>query len=176
MLLLLLSVLILWTVYFFTNYNYFIAGSIVFSVLFYGFFLFFIFNKKRASAVFKNEKKYFSRKFETGQVNLLIEKLNNLMIEQKLYKNPSLKLPDVADQLDITIHQLSQLLNDNLGKSFSVFINEHRVEEAKALLFKNTKYTLEAIGNQAGFNSKTTFFTTFKKLVGTTPSKYQAQF
>lgn len=174
--LLLASILILWVVYFLIPYNYFITGSIVFSIFFYGFFLFFVFNKKKAVAVFSNKKKYNNGGLETQQVNLLIEKLNNLMTRQKLFKNPSLKLSDLAYKLNITTHQLSQLLNDNLGKSFSAFINEYRVEEAKLLLFQNTKYTLEAIGNQAGFKSKTTFFTTFKKMVGMTPSRYKAQF
>lgn len=173
--LLLMGTLILWAVYFFTSYNYFIAGSITFSALFYCFFLFFVFNKKIVLEIFKSERKNLINQLENDEIITLIEDLYSLMENQKLFKNPTLKSSEVALELGITIHQFSQLLNDNLGKNFSVFVNEYRVEEAKKLLFKNTKYTLEAVGNQAGFNSKTSFFNTFKKIAGTTPSKYQTK-
>jgi AraC-like DNA-binding protein len=74
--------------------------------------------------------------------------------------------------MDVSQHLLSQLLNDNLGKSFSKFINEYRVNEAKTLIKNNKKFTLEAIGFDAGFSSKSTFYATFKKIVGVTPSQF----
>jgi AraC-like DNA-binding protein len=67
------------------------------------------------------------------------------------------------------------LLNDNLGKSFALFINEYRIEEAKHLLKENNSFTLEAIGFEAGFSSKSTFYATFKKVTGQTPSEFKKQ-
>jgi len=173
---LLSSTLILWTIFFFVDLSYFIIGSITFSVLFYSFFLYFFFRKKQASLIFQNDIKYADKKIDDNRANTLLEQLYTYMREQKPYRNPALKSLDVAGQLNISTHQLSQLLNDNLGKSFAVFVNEYRIEEAKRIIRDNTKYTLEAIGNESGFNSKSTFYTTFKRIVGKTPAKYKEQF
>jgi len=93
-----------------------------------------------------------------------------------LYKDTDVKLQSVAKNIHISTHKLSQLLNDNLGKSFNSFINDHRVEEAKRLLRENDQFTLEAIGFESGFSSKSSFYATFKKVVGKTPSEFQKQF
>lgn len=65
------------------------------------------------------------------------------MNTEELYKNPNLKLSDVASRMNISAHQLSQLLNDNLGKSFSTYINEYRIDDAceksKAVLISRSK-------------------------------------
>lgn len=70
------------------------------------------------------------------------------------------------------MHQLSQVLNDNMGKNFTVFINEYRINEACNIIVSDNKLTLEGIGYEVGFNSKSTFFSTFKKLKGTTPAMF----
>lgn len=107
--------------------------------------------------------------------NPLIVQLKEFMDAKKPFKNPNLKSSDIANELSISTHQLSQLLNDSIGKSFSNFVNEYRVEEAKQIISSNTKYTLDAIGKESGFNSKSTFYTYFKRVVGVTPSKYREQ-
>jgi AraC-like DNA-binding protein len=168
-------VFILWNIYFFISYSYFIVGSIVFSVLFYAFFLFFIIKKKQRALIFVGEQKYAAKKIDNSTAQELVEKLEILMQLKKLYLNPNLKSSDVSVALNISTHQFSQLLNDNLKKSFSVYINHYRIEEAKQLIKSNSKYTLEAIGNESGFNSKSTFYTTFKRIVGVTPSTYKEQ-
>jgi len=168
--------LILWIIFFFVDFSYFIIGSITFSVLFYSFFLYFFFRKKQASWIFQNDIKYADKKIDDNKANTLLEQLYAYMRDQKPYRNPALKSLDVAAQLNISTHQLSQLLNDNLGKSFAIFVNDYRIEEAKRIIRDNTKYTLEAIGNESGFNSKSTFYTTFKRIVGKTPAKYKEQF
>ena len=58
-------------------------------------------------------------------------------------------------------------------KGFAHFINEKRVERAKKLLVNNHHLSLEGIGYEAGFNSKSSFFATFKKLTGQTPAQYK---
>ncbi len=173
--LLLIAVLILWLIYFFISFSYFITGSIVFSILFYSFYFFFLFKKKERALVFKKTKKYGDKKIEDSKATELIQKLEFFIKEQKPYKNADLKSLDIAKALDISTHQFSQLLNDNLGKSFSEFINTYRIEEAKRIIQFNTKYTLDAIGYESGFNSKTTFYNTFKRITGVTPAKYRAQ-
>ena len=81
---------------------------------------------------------------------------------------------DIAEELNITSNRLSQLLNDNLGKGFSLYLNEYRVGEAeKLLLSSNDRYTIEAIGYESGFRSKSSFFSIFKKINGNTPSTFK---
>ena len=176
LILFLLSILILWCIYFFVNFSYFVIGSITFSALFYSFFLYFVFNKKERAKIFPNEKKYAVKRIDNSTETIIVKKLTDLMKEDKLYKKSNLKLKDLAENLELSSHQISQLLNDNLGKSFSEFINEYRIEEAKQLIRSNTKYTLEAIGNESGFNSKSMFYKYFKSIVGMTPKKYREEF
>jgi AraC-like DNA-binding protein len=82
-------------------------------------------------------------------------------------------LQDIAKELGVTPNTLSHLINDYLGKSFSIYLNEFRIEEAKKILVTNEQFTIEAIGYEAGFNSKSSFFATFKKFTKTTPAAYK---
>ena len=117
-----------------------------------------------------------SLKIEIEAASSLIELLHKVMHEKQFHRNTNVKLNDIAKELRISSHQLSQLLNDNLGKSFALFINEYRIDEAKQLLEEKNKFTLEAIGFEAGFSSKSNFYATFKKVTGHTPSEYKKQF
>ena len=117
-----------------------------------------------------------SQKIETYTANSISAKLSSIMTEERPYTNAGLKIKDLADLLEISTHQLSQLLNDNFGKNFTSYINEFRIEASKEMIISNKTYTLEAIGYECGFNSKSTFFTTFKKLTGTTPAAYKKNY
>ena len=161
--------------YFFVSFTYFVIGSIIFSLVFYAFYISFLLNKKVRFQIFGLEEKYQSKKMDSYEIAPLVQQLRAIMLRQKLHRNPKLKLTDLAQELGIPSHQFSQLLNDNLGKSFSTFVNEYRIDEAKQLIQSNTKYTLDAIGKESGFNSKSSFYTSFKQLVGVTPSKYREQ-
>lgn len=103
------------------------------------------------------------------------EKIEQIIIGQKEYLNATFSAEILADTLQISKSHLSRIFNSDLNCSFSDYINTARVEEAKKHL-KNpefSNYTLVAIGLEAGFNSKTTFNTTFKKMTGQTPSQFR---
>lgn len=168
------GVSIIWLSYNIGSYTSYIVGALSFSFIFYLLLLLWLFKRNKSTLFFKEKVKYENKKIDTKEVTSIIERLA-VIKDKKLFKNPNLKLSDIANQLNISSHQLSQLLNDNLGKSFSLFINEFRIEEAKQLLISNEAYTIETIGYDCGFNSKSTFFTTFKKITGTTPSKYKKE-
>ena len=168
------GVLIIWLSYNIASYTSYIVGALSFSFVFYLLVLLWLFKKNKNTLFFDEKEKYENRKIDAEKVKSIIEKLT-VIKDKKLFKNPNLKLLDIAKQLNISSHQLSQLLNDNLDKSFSLFINELRVEEAKQLLISNNVHTIETIGYDCGFNSKSTFFTTFKKITGTTPAKYKKE-
>ena len=107
--------------------------------------------------------------------NKNIEAFEIFIRQEKNYLDNNLSLDVVAEKLDINKSYLSRIINAQLGKNFTDYVNELRVEEAKTYM-GNTEfanYTLVAIGLEAGFNSKTTFNNAFKKFTGKTPSEYR---
>ena len=99
----------------------------------------------------------------------------SLMEKEKLYAETELTLKQLADRLQYPTYQVSQAINEGTGKNFYDLVNGYRVEEAKRLLSdsKNENYTILSVGFEAGFNSKTTFNTVFKKFTGVTPTEYK---
>lgn len=144
------------------------GGSLVFSFVLYANFLIF-FNKKYQSTETKEVNKYSSKKISDELAVNFVSRLDKLMDSEELYKNPNLKLSDLATRMNISAHQLSQVLNDNIGKSFSTYINEYRINEACEKIESGSYLKIEEIGYEVGFNSKSTFFSTFKKIKNTTP-------
>ncbi len=99
------------------------------------------------------------------------------MADKKPFLDAKLSLHQLAEQLTISPHTLSRIINTGYEKNFSDFVNHYRVEEFKRLLKETdaTNWTLLAIAFEAGFNSKTTFNTVFKKTTGMTPDAYRKQ-
>ena len=152
---------------------FYIFGPLSFSIIFYFYLYFLVFHPQRSIFLFQKTAKYLQRKFGEHQAKDLLQKLKSLMEEKQLYKRAHLKLEDVAKEVNLSTHQLSQLLNDNLGKRFSQWVNEYRVREACRLFKTQDHLSLEGIGFDVGFSSKSTFYATFRKIKGTTPSKYR---
>ncbi|MEX2370745.1 MAG: AraC family transcriptional regulator [Bacteroidales bacterium] len=96
------------------------------------------------------------------------------MEQEKPYLDRELTISDVALDLHIPRHFITEVINNHMGKNFYYLINEYRVEEFK-LRLTDPKYknlTILAIAYDSGFNSKSAFNTVFKDLTGTTPSLY----
>jgi AraC-like DNA-binding protein len=155
----------------------YIIGPVVFSFFLYLTILFYLHNAGAENALpektpgppAKPEKK----KISESDAQVWIAKLEKVLQEKKLYKDPNLKLTNMAKEIGISPHLLSQLLNENMGKSFSTYINEYRVEEACRLIGSNGHLSFEAIGYEVGYNSKSTFYTSFKKIKDTTPALFK---
>ncbi|WP_051584683.1 helix-turn-helix domain-containing protein [Pedobacter jeongneungensis] len=154
-----------------------ISGALFFSFVLYLNTFLFISRKKTSNLLSGNQDliRYANKKIAPEQAIVLTEKLEKIILDEELYKNPDLKLNDLSKKINISGHQLSQLLNDNLGKSFAAYINEFRINEACGLMLNNSSIKLEAIGYEVGFNSKSTFYTAFKKYKQTTPTLYKEQ-
>lgn len=101
--------------------------------------------------------------------------LMHLMDEEKPYLRGDLTLLDLSESLDISPHNLTEVINTRFGKNFYEFINNYRIEEVKRRLAdpEFDHLTLLAIGLDAGFNSKSSFNAVFKKQVGLTPSQFK---
>lgn len=103
------------------------------------------------------------------------EEIKALILKNKLYLNPRLNLKDISKETDLSEGYISQLINSNANENFNEFINKMRVNEVKEMFsderFKN--YTITSIGLEAGFNTKSSFYSVFKKVTSTTPNKYK---
>ncbi|TDS12976.1 helix-turn-helix domain-containing protein [Sphingobacterium paludis] len=108
------------------------------------------------------------------QVEELKRVVQQRTVDEKLYLDPGLTLVMLSAKIGIRVHELSYVLNNGLKKNFYQFINELRAEEAKVLLLSaETKHLdMTGVAIRAGFNSKTTFYTTFKKATNLTPKEY----
>lgn len=169
------GVAIIWIAYKTSWYTSYIVGALSFSFIFYISALLWILKRKQSGLFFETSAKYNNKTITNKEASAISKKLDKLFEEKKLFKNSSLKLNNLAKEIEVTPHQLSQYLNNNLNKSFNQFINEYRINEAKELIETNSQYTLEAIGYEAGFSSKSTFYATFKKIMGITPAAFKKQ-
>jgi PAS domain S-box-containing protein len=103
----------------------------------------------------------------------LVNDLIQILDQEQIYKNPHLQLADIALKLQVSPRKLSETLKKVKDQSFSQLINQYRVAAANDMLQDKVfnKYTIEAIGSMAGFNSKTAFYTVYKKIKGQSPSR-----
>ncbi|MFZ1519745.1 MAG: AraC family transcriptional regulator [Ignavibacteriaceae bacterium] len=101
-------------------------------------------------------------------------KLVFIMQSEKLYKNPTLTLSELARRLDVQSNHLSQIINSIEKKNFFDYINSLRIEEFKSIVTfpENRKFTLLYLALECGFNSKTSFNRNFKKVTNLSPSEY----
>jgi AraC-like DNA-binding protein len=103
------------------------------------------------------------------------EMIANYILSKQRFLDAKLSLEQLADELNMSTGHLSKLINKCSAYNFSDYINSLRVAQAKALLkdddFDN--YTIVAIGLECGFNSRSTFYTAFKKFTNQTPSEYR---
>ncbi|MCD1116094.1 helix-turn-helix domain-containing protein [Chryseobacterium turcicum] len=119
--------------------------------------------KQKASPVIDDEK------------NRQIEFLKKFMIEKEPYLDSSLTIQDLAEQVNMPVKDLSTLINLYMDKHFFDFVNEYRIEKAKEIL-KNPlqkELTILEILYEVGFNSKSSFSTSFKKHTGKTPTDFR---
>ncbi len=119
-------------------------------------------------------KKYTQSKLTTTDLDRLKTQLETLMQEKKPYLNNKLLKAELAEMLGVSNPEMARLLNENIGMNFFEFINYYRIKEfvvlAKSEKAKNL--TFFGLAQEAGFNSKTTFNKSFKKLMGASPSEY----
>jgi len=103
------------------------------------------------------------------------KKLNQIMEIEELFTQNDFSLPKLALATKISHKELSDYINTNYKCNVSEFINSYRVNKVKTLIDDSNfdHYTLEAISYEAGFNSKSSFHSIFKKHTGITPSQYK---
>ncbi len=107
--------------------------------------------------------------------NLYFKELHFLMKEAKIYRDSNLSLDSISKMLNISSNYLSQLVNKLSETNFSDYVNSFRIEDAKSKLkdSKFTNYTILDIALESGFNSKSTFYSVFKKHTGLSPKEFR---
>ncbi len=121
------------------------------------------------------EEKYSRSGLDRETSLVFLDELTTHMKTNKPYLEGDLVLPELAQQLGISANYLSQVINEQLAVNFYDFVNDYRVKEAKGLMRnvdqKNTN--ILSIALDSGFNSKSAFYTAFKKATSMTPSQYR---
>jgi len=120
------------------------------------------------------DDRYSSSPLTNSQEQELFAQLLILVEKEKLYLNPNLKMSEIANSLGTNTRYLSQVVNHQTGENLTKFINRYRVEETKQKMM-NKEYdylTTFAIANMSGFNTKSTFYKSFKEIIGMTPLEY----
>jgi AraC-like DNA-binding protein len=116
---------------------------------------------------------YASTSLKGVDIQSSLDKLETLMKTEKLYQNEKLNLSMVADAMELTSHQLSELINVHFGMSFSRYIRSQRIAAAKYLLSSQPQSSILAISLETGFKSQSNFYVAFKEITGQSPGDYR---
>lgn len=163
---------LVWAAYFFAAYTSYISGALTFTFLMgIGVMTIFLHVQQQKNKI---PSPYANKKIADKDALALIDELEQFVLTQKVFLDANLALPKLAKNLGWSAPKLSQLLNDNLHKSFNDFINFYRIEHAKKLLGSDSSMKMEDLANSSGFNSLSTFYAAFKKYTQLTPAKYKA--
>ena len=128
-----------------------------------------------AGGASKTHTKYSGSRLFDSEAKQYAGKLTDYMKSAKPYLNPDLSLPQLATELNISSHYLSQVINEQFNLNFFDFVNGYRVEAFKEKIidpeFRN--FSLLGIAFECGFNSKSAFNRIFKQTSGITPSQFK---
>lgn len=117
--------------------------------------------------------KYDKSALDTKRATRIAGKLHTAMERDELYKDASLSLWTLSHHIGVSTNYVSQTLNEHIERSFFDYVNGWRVEAAKPMILKHDM-PIAAIAYEVGFNSRSSFYTAFRKNTGTTPSAYAA--
>lgn len=119
------------------------------------------------------KEKYFNSVLSESKKNEIRNMLNDYFVLKRPYLNPELNMSMLAVELKVPKYQITEVLNSSIKKNFFQYVNEYRVEAVKKMLLKKKEFSIEAIGYECGFNSKSSFFTVFKNITGYTPLQFK---
>lgn len=121
------------------------------------------------------EEKTESKKVQDDAISTQISRLKQYMAEREPFLDPSLTIQELANQIDIPVRDLSVLINHHMDQHFFDFVNEYRIQKAMGILKDQSRsqLTVLEILYEVGFNSKSSFNTSFKKRTNLTPTAYR---
>lgn len=104
----------------------------------------------------------------------LTRKIYQVWVQERIYMQPGLTVREFGKKLGVEARIVRQILDSLYGHTFKELTGMYRVEYAKQRIEEGflDEYTLEALGQESGFKSRTAFFNVFKKEIGVCPSEY----
>ena len=105
----------------------------------------------------------------------LMERINSMMEQQRLYLNSDLNLAYLANELGLNRNYVSDCINSQTGGSFTQYVTNYRIEHAKNLLRNKPDMKISDVWMYCGFTNEASFFRTFKSVTGMTPKEWTSQ-
>jgi len=102
-----------------------------------------------------------------------LSRLDALMTTDRIYEDADLNLAALAARLELSAHQLSELMNTRLGKSFSRYLREQRIAAARIMLRDEPSASVLSVGLNTGFSSQSNFYEAFREIEGMTPGQFR---
>jgi AraC-like DNA-binding protein len=123
----------------------------------------------------KEQMKYQKSGLSGVEKDEIRQRIIHHLQKEKPYLNPEYNINMLAEELGISRHHATQVINSNLNKNFYTLINELRVEEVISRMNSSrfSNYKILAVAYDAGFNSKSAFNRIFKQTTGKTPTAYK---
>ena len=167
---------VIWLAYFTAGFTSYIVGALSFSLVLYLGVVVALARRKAGVAAAAAAEPYQDRKITPDEAQAALQSLHRLMAAEALYTDAHLSLAKVARRLNMPPARLSQLLNDNHKTAFKPYLMQLRVDAAKQRLRAPGQVMMEQVAEASGFLSMSSFYSSFKKLEGTTPAAWrQAQ-
>ncbi len=118
--------------------------------------------------------KYKTSPLSDMQSERIEQQIRDYFRTDQPFLNPNLKIADLSGSLAVPSHHISQVLSERMQTNFYEMVNQHRIEKAQELLQSGAlqKLSVQAIGEECGFSSKTSFYRAFKKVTNMTPTQY----
>lgn len=123
----------------------------------------------------RDDPKYARSSLRADTAQLYRERLDELMRCAQPYLDSELSLDKLAAALRLHPHYLSQLLNDHVGRNFYDYVNEQRIAHARKLLVEQAELPIVDVAIACGYNNKNSFYNSFRRFVGMTPSEFRQQ-
>lgn len=154
-------------------YNYSILLLLIYIISFYG-----LYQKQiELQTEPENQQETIAYKhsiLSTEAKQAIKQKILAYFENENAYLNPNLNMDLLSEEINYPKYQITEVLNTEIGKNFFQFVNSYRIESVKKMLLEpKLKYSIEAIGYECGFNSKSSFYTVFKNLTGKTPASFR---
>jgi AraC-like DNA-binding protein len=159
----------IWLAYYTSGYTSYIVGALSFTFVLAASVVVYLRLRSGQAAI----EPYQDRRIPEAEAAAQLQALAELMARERLHLDPGLTMSRLARRLGMPQTRLSQLLNDNNQTSFKQYLAQLRVGEAKALLRQVPAKPLEAVAEEAGFQSMSTFYSAFKKVEGITPAVFR---
>lgn len=116
------------------------------------------------------KQKLLSNEMSEKYANIVV----NTILTDELFTDSDISIDKISKKIDMPRHQLSYIINDHLRQTFPELINVMRIERAKQVLQTDlaNQLSIEGIGKECGFKSKSAFYSAFRKSVGMTPKQF----